>query len=286
MGEWKIDPRLCWATGLCLFIVLLLALRTFTVSWPAMKAEGFDWVRQFNRREAERDTRHWHVLEGRHVTFRYCDDDAGLAPAVLRDTERIYPQVTKLVGFDPAIKPLVLLYPDRESFNGVFGWKDQSAMGVYYAGVVRVLSPRVWSRDDADMAGPMAHELAHLVLDYQTGGNIPRWFTEGVAQEAERRLSGVSLSQPKGDWASRLYPFAAMDGDFDSLEDQRMAYRQSLLAVEVIGDAGPEALTRTIDGLSEGKTVAESITAATGWTWERFVEKVHAAADKESRSNR
>ncbi|MZP29591.1 hypothetical protein GTO91_07715 [Heliobacterium undosum] len=286
MGEWRIDPRLWWVAGFCLLFLLAFAGRAFAATWPVMKAEGFGWYREFNRREAERDTRHWRVLEGEHVTLRYCDEDARLAPLVLRDTERIYPQVTDMVGYQPAVKPLVLLYPDRESFNGVFGWKDQSAMGVYYAGVVRVLSPRVWSHDEADMAGPMAHELAHMVLDYQTGGNIPRWFTEGVAQEAERRLSGFTLSRPKGDWAERLNPFDAMDDGFDNLEDQRLAYRQSLLAVDVLRDAGPETLSRTIDGLAAGESISDAITDATGWDWDTFVQKVYAAAQRENRGRK
>ncbi|MTV50621.1 hypothetical protein GJ688_16915 [Heliobacillus mobilis] len=297
MGGWKTDLRL-WGTVLlaliCLSLILrmpafikvgtssngLPALPTWTSPWNSLKSTGYALYREYARWKADRDTGDWLSLEGKQVILRYRPEDADQAKSILEETDRIYPQVKSTVGYSPKDKPLVLLYSERESFNQVFGWKDQSAMGVYYAGVVRVLSPRIWSQSGEDMTGPMAHELAHLVLDYQTGGNVPRWFTEGVAQDMERRVSGYTLTGPKGDWANHLYPWSSMDLDFDQLPDQRLAYRQSLLAVDSIQRFGPDALPKAVAVLAEGGDVTEAVKVSTGLTWDEYTAQVEQQAKK------
>ena len=113
--------------------------------------------------------------------------------------------VNKRLGFNPQGKSLVLIYPTREALGKSFGWAaDQSAMGVYWAGVIRVLSPMAWVESavtsevekEFRSSGPMVHEYTHLVVDYITRGNYTRWLTEGVAQYVERDITGFVLSEP------------------------------------------------------------------------------------------
>jgi len=54
-------------------------------------------------------------------------------------------------------------------------------MGVYWSGVIRILSPDEWLDEVPSRGrevlfsqqGPIAHEYIHLLVDYQTRGNYP-----------------------------------------------------------------------------------------------------------------
>jgi hypothetical protein len=99
----------------------------------------------------------------------------------------------------------------------------------------------------------MAHELTHLVVDYLTGGNYPRWFTEGVAQYEEYKLTGFELQDTTSSLKPPFYSMRDLTGRFDQLPNQTKAYRESLAAVRFIVDyAGEPALHQLIAELGRG----------------------------------
>jgi hypothetical protein len=203
--------------------------------------------------------------ESRHFVARYQPEDSKYAQMVLDTAENFYAPVTGRFNYASRHKIPVIIYPTGTELNASFGWSaSESAMGVYWAGTIKVLSPAAWVMDKEPSgvrqtfmnSGPMAHELTHLVVDYATGGNCPRWLTEGLAQYQEYRLTGFRFdtSLPP---ISELYPLARLDEDFDSMENQSMAYLESLSAVEyIVAVYGEGALDRIIQGLGRGRPIS------------------------------
>jgi len=170
---------------------------------------------------------------------------------------------------------LLLVHRDRESLREGFGWgPEDGAMGVYWAGVIRILSPSAWLRveDPQQRAlafrreGPVAHELAHLLIDCRTGGNCPRWLSEGLAQQAERIVTGAEvrldeIAAPGSGW----YALPALDEDFDRLPDQELAYRQSLGLVEYLTrNFGAETIRGLLAALGRGESFSQALRAGLG----------------------
>ena len=86
---------------------------------------------------------------------------------VAQAAEKAYEPVTQTLGYAPGAKTLICMYPNKRQLNQAFGWSgDQSAMGVYWGGVIQVLSPHVWlkdaSADDFIRSGPMVHEFTQF----------------------------------------------------------------------------------------------------------------------------
>lgn len=120
----------------------------------------------------------------------------------------------------------VVIHPDQASLAKALGWEhERNAVGVYWAGLIRVLSPKVYIADPLSLGGrrtferqgPMVHELTHLIMDYHSAGNYPRWFTEGVAQYVERELTGYEWISPRVDLTLERYSLRELTTAFDRL---------------------------------------------------------------------
>ncbi|KKM11276.1 hypothetical protein SY88_09415 [Clostridiales bacterium PH28_bin88] len=216
----------------------------------------------------------WPTVQSPRFLLRYRPEDADVARLVLETAEEAYQPVVDMLGYAPPEPVPVVVYPDRQSMGRSFGWDaDQGAMGVYWAGVIRVLSPGDWTgaSDLSAMArtfkksGPMVHEFAHLVVDYRTGGNYPRWFTEGVAQYVEREITGFQFSVPGNPGEEKWYPLERMDGEFDYLPDQGLAYRQSLAMVDYMIDLGGfNAVLKLVEHLGQGNSMEQAMNKVFG----------------------
>lgn len=225
-------------------------------------------------------TRGWEEIKGPHFIVRYQAPDDDNANMVLDTAEKNYQPVVDKFDFTPKRKTLIVIYPTKESLGRSFGWAaDESAMGVYWAGVIRVLSPKVWidEHDPQDFAalfeteGPMAHEFTHLMVDYATGGNYTRWFTEGIAQFEEEKLTGYLIGERNITSSDQLYPLSRMDREFDNLSDQNLAYFQSYQAVYyLVFQYGEENLKKILQNLGSGKTMDESFQSVLGVSMDKF----------------
>lgn len=267
--------------GLVLFLLGMFFVSAVLIQSPMLpKSRVYTVIRELAIIQMQWKTRSWEQMESAHFIARYRPDDAKVAAMVLETAEKSYRPVADAYKFKQAGKSLVVIYPTREDLGRSFGWTaDESAMGVYWAGVIRVLSPQEWidADNEQDMArvfaesGPMAHEFAHLVVDYRTGGNYTRWFTEGVAQYEEYHLTGFEIDKGSRPAADRLYPFADMDRTFDDLPDQNLAYHQSFEAVNyLVEEYGKDKLDDILDALGEGKTLNESFRIVLGADLQQF----------------
>lgn len=161
-------------------------------------------------------------------------------------------------------------------------------MGVYWAGVIRVLSPKAWIEGE-DLAarfqseGPIAHEYAHFVVDYLASGNYPRWLTEGIAQRIERKITGYEMPLTG---TETFYPVEDMDSKFDLLPNQSMAYRQSLAMVDFfVLTFGQDPLYYVLQELEKGRSLDQAFQTALGCNVKEFESRFFGAGIGELQSN-
>lgn len=268
-------------------LTLIIILLSLSIKNPALpKSIAYSFVRETAKKDIEFRTRDWNSLRDKKFLIKYQDQDANRIDLVLDTIKMDFEEVNKILDYSNEGKVPIIIYPNGESLGKSFGWDaDESAMGVYWAGVIRILSPNEWLDDEIshDIAmekfrknGPMVHEYTHLVVDYRTRGNYTRWFTEGIAQLIEKRITGfqfdnVASRTEKSDW----YDLKYMDRDFDGLPNQALAYSQSLLMIELLVEHhGYQGLNAILTHLGTGKTLNKSFQLVTGKTLIQFERSI------------
>ena len=215
-------------------------------------------------------TKTFEVLNGKKISLKYSEVDKNIAPFMLATAEDFYLQVKNKLNFDPGgEKILVIVYPDQTSLNDSIGMHgDRSAVGVYWAGSIRLLSPYAMLKQEIGQKaaekifieeGPIVHELTHYLVDKQTGGNYTRWLTEGLAQYLEREITGYTLESPDRESRRQLYSLSSLDKDFDKQPDELLAYWQSLQAVTyLIDEHGIGKMRRLLTVLGQGTAINQA----------------------------
>jgi hypothetical protein len=185
--------------------------------------------------------------------------------------------VIETLQYAPSGKTLILVHPNRNELRQAFGWSgNESAMGVYWGGTIQLLSPHVWLNDGESVeefihSGPMVHEYTHLVFDYITNGNYPRWFTEGLAQYVEYRVNRYEWITAGNGLDDKMYTMAELDEKFDELPNQSLAYRQSLAAVRYIAEVyGEDKLLGIVTSLKTGNSLEKAISINLGLDYPAF----------------
>ncbi|MGQ9558475.1 MAG: peptidase MA family metallohydrolase [Desulfurispora sp.] len=248
--------------AVCLLAVLAGCL---LVRWPGwLKNKAYAAYRLAARGQLLLETGRWPERQSEHFLLRYQPGDARYARLVLDTAEEFYRPVFQVYGVEPRQKVLLVLYPDARQLGAGFGWPSgTSAIGVYWAGAVRVLSPAAWlgemSPEQAagyfQQSGPLAHELTHYAVDWLTAGNCPRWLTEGLAQYEEWRLTGFEMPGDAQEEPAAL-PLAELDGYFDTPRGESRAYRQSFLLVRYLMETrGREKMLQILRNLGSGQTI-------------------------------
>lgn len=242
-------------------VFILLAALFWSIP-VGIKSYGYAAIRELVKVHTIIGTWQLEKLTSEHYYIKFRPEDRIEAELVLDTAEYFYQPITQEFNYTPRRRIPIILYSSREALNQSFGWEaDESAMGVYWAGAIRVLSPGVWveQKEAARVAevftasGPMAHELTHLVVDYLTGGNYPRWFTEGVAQYEEYKLTGFEFSTAPGSLEPPFYSMRDLTEHFDSMPSQARAYGESLAVVRfIVNHAGESALYQIIAELGQG----------------------------------
>lgn len=237
--------------------------------------------------ETRLNTAQFQELQTSHYIIKYTQADSDYADMVAETAEKAYDLVSRQMGWQVAQKTTVIVYPDNESLAKSFGWdKDEKAMGVYWGGTIRVLTPRVWLSQPFDQSeffkdGPMVHEFVHLMVDDRTNGNYNRWWTEGVAQYMEREITGFVFDTPKTVRQDKLYNLSELAKSFDQI-DQPTAYWESLQVIELIVDQyGEERLYLIMDYLGQGNSIEKAIEKALGNDFSKFAYQCYQYMEKQ-----
>ena len=273
-----------YGVRLCATIILGIILVLLSIKNPALpKNITYGLVREAVKKEVEFRTRNWDYLKYEQFLIKYKDQDTDNVKLILETIKMDYQQVNEMLNFTSNVRVPIIVYPDSPSLGRNFGWDaDQSAMGVYWAGVIRVVSPEEWLGDLSQgntkeifrKKGPMIHEYAHLVVDYRTRGNYTRWFTEGIAQLIEKEITGFQfentvLKVDRSEW----YDLRDMNRGFDNLPNQSLAYSQSLVMVQyLVNEYGYDGLNAILDYLGRGRTLNQAFQIVTGKTLDQFLE--------------
>lgn len=262
--------------------IILITLLVMPAIWPKMKIETYKTIRNLSKYHLSFITKEYSTLADENFVVKFKPDNKESAQLVLENGNEILGQVNTILDYTN-YKPIpIIVYPSMEELNKSFGWDgDRSPMGVYWMGAIRILAPEAWVDEDEDKAimfrnlGPMAHEYSHLVIDYKTNGNYPRWFTEGVAQYVEREITGFTLNEPSPDAKENLYSFKDLDVTFDNQRDQDLAYWQSLVAVDYLVEIkGREAINQMLEKLREGQDFNQGFKLVVGQDLDTFQKNV------------
>lgn len=264
---------------LVLFLVFLLVLNCLQPN--PVRAFGYTVFREYQRLLLRLETSSWPTLAGEHFLVKYRPGDEVSARMVLQEAERVYRPLGTFFACFPGEKVPILIYPDRVSLNRIFGWgSEESAMGVYWAGIIRVLSPREWLGDVPEeereavfrARGPVAHEYIHFLVDYKSRGNYPRWLTEGLAQIGEEHIAQAAPLE-SGCPAPVLFPLNELEKKFDDPAWQDYSYA---LAREMVGHLvqkyGPEKIPLLLDSLGRGRSLDEAFRETLGVGVSEFLE--------------
>lgn len=257
-----------WFIKYIFFILAFMLAFSFRLPHQ-VRVGAYSIYREASRVVLLAQTRGMSSMESEHFVLRYEAEESLYADMILEGSEQFYEMLAPKYNMNKKTKTPVVVYSSREKLNASFGWPaSESAMGVYWAGAIRVLSPSLWTggEDLAEVkeifisSGPMAHEITHLAVDYVSGGNCPRWLTEGMAQYEEYELTGFRFGGEELLREREFYSLESMDSNFDSLPDQALAYWQSLLAVEyIISEYGQDSLFAILEQLNRGYPINSAL---------------------------
>lgn len=195
--------------------------------------------------------------------------DAWEARPVLSQAVGAYRYVTRVLGSRPAPPVLLVLEPDSRAMRRMVGAEAASAVGAYASGVVYLLAPSAWLPgrgrilwQEFAREGPVADELSHLVLDEQAPGNVPAWYSEGVAQLVAWKYQGFVWRVPGG----VTYSYRQLSGPFYTLPNLAGAYREAMgIVQELAGRAGGFSALRAVDRrLAQGVPFPQAVRGVTG----------------------
>lgn len=226
--------------------------------------------------KADYNTRDMNIWQTEHFQIKYESQDEAVMPLIADTAEKSYASLTELWQTKLPQQLTLVVYSDRTQMAQGLNWKNgESAMGTYYGGQIQILSPKAWLKPDrySDFVsqGPLAHELTHLMLDYQVKGNYSRWYTEGLAQYSEYRLNGFEWKTKTNALTGSLYTLAELDQQFDELPDQSLAYREAFGAVRYLAEVyGQEGLKDLNDRLQQGRKLSQAIESVTGRSYSQF----------------
>lgn len=134
----------------------------------------------------------YETLESDHFHVKYDPErDALFAQYLSRYLEHAYPELCRDFNFTPPEASLFEVFNQAKNTDG-HGWFSARMVGLPYVGTVGACAGQMVAMTSPDAmnskfnwARVVRHEFVHVLNLQQTNFNVPHWFTEGLAVEAE-----------------------------------------------------------------------------------------------------
>jgi len=204
------------------------------------------------------------------------------APAELRgvatrlenlEPEALEPAMRRTGLVDPGPPILVVLAPESSpAARARPPWFSGYANGA--SGVVVLMPARTGLYPDGSLVALLQHEVAHvLIARAARGGEVPRWFDEGLAMAASRETQlGDRTRVALAVLSDARLPLARIDRAFaGSSSEVASAYALARDVVrELLERHGQDAGARILAGVARGLRFKEAFREATGETLGTF----------------
>ncbi|RKD32096.1 peptidase MA family metallohydrolase [Thermohalobacter berrensis] len=247
-------------------IVILMFLVVSDKLFGFIKISLYPILKNIEKYRILSSVKEYKKLETKHFTIRYNDGNFETAKLTGEIAEKYYDEVCSMFDYHTTEKSDIIIYNDgKKLMENTRINKDIPPLGVYYGGVINILSPEHWIKDKENFAiiyekkGPVVHEFAHLIVDKITNGNYPMWLTEGIALYTEYKLTGFEWRRDLKN--SRDITIEQLNNNFYSI-NQSKAYRKSFVIVNKISkNWGFDKITLLLDVLGEGNNIRHSAKA-------------------------
>lgn len=264
-----------------LLISLFILFNLIVANWNSIELAGISAIRNslasYNRNIVYKG-HNW--IEGKNVDVAFTEMDSDLAVFILELSQESFEELRARFNFIPNVRPLVVIYPSYKALLDSLGWDENNKVsGVYQSGTIKLVSPKEWYpvsvlaeiKNVYRNFGPVHHEMTHLFVDYLTNGNFPDWYTEALAQLEELKFLNIEWIDANNQNPKELYTFCQLNNGFYRLENQALAYRQSLtIAIFMVETFGDEVHTDILNMLSKGNSFGASIQKLYGLSIDDF----------------
>ncbi len=226
-----------------------------------------------------RSTEHFEIVIHR-------DEADLLGPYVERLAEAAYADLIERYEHEPPTPIRLEVYPSHADFSvRTVGLTGLGALGVSFGEVVVLDSPTARDPASFNWASALWHEIAHSVHMSISRHRVPRWFSEGLAVEDQRRGEegwghGANVAFLQAFDAGRLPPASRLNDGFMRPEfpgQVVLSYFQASLLFEFLEEtAGFDAVRQLLRGYADGATTQELLPEVLGWSSEELDERFDA----------
>jgi len=135
-------------------------------------------------------TREMVELKTENFTIRFDPSEYDIHSAFLPQLlEECWTDMVKRYDFTPKRPILVECFKNADDFSvRTLGIPGIPALGACFGGLITLDSPQALGRNLFSWAGTARHEFAHVMSLQLSGGQVPRWFTEGLSVLEEQPL--------------------------------------------------------------------------------------------------
>lgn len=237
----------------------------------AFKADPYH-VRVSNMRKVLKVLDDYDTITTEHFVIRSDSKlDRLLARYMAEYLEEVYPELTKLYGFEPEQRTQIELYNTAKGLSA-HQWFSARMVGLPWVqtigastGVIIAMTSPSSMEEPLNWARVMKHEFVHILTLQQTHFNIPHWYTEALAVRSEGYPRPVQWNKlllervPKRD-LKNLDNLSMGFIRAGNQENWNFAYCQSVLYAEyMVARFGEPSLAKLLDAYRRNRTTDEAI---------------------------